>query len=841
MSSGAPDPERDRERFAERLRDAGLDDRRFINVPNGKKGGPGNPTNHQNPENWRAPNDDRLSGNYGVHPGAGEHGGAFLVEFDVDDYDDVEDTDALDALEETFAVESPHTPAGESGHHYYRVDADDVDVLEELTGTLNPEPAWGEIKADRKYVVGPGSQLDGCTKEWCDKCDKSDGGYYRIANDVPIATISRDDLEEVIRADSELGNGTLANGYGSVADGAATEDKTPTPEPPKPPSEGVESDDSDEYDEYLTDDDIAEALSHVPKSLGYTEWMKIAFAVHDYDDSGNGKELFINWSSDGAKWDSDSRTELDKTWKAASRNTRADDDKITLGYLVKMATLRGWDKPSPPAGSSTASNDGGRSSRLTQQAVMAVAGLDEDETVGDLNDRPKAAVVWELVVDHDDVHLRVRRDNGSLWAYDDGIWKPEGERALRHAGRQALGSWNYGANVLSELKVQARGDPTVEVDEDAFGLDTGTVAVENGLVSLDMAANGDGFDALRDLRPDDLALTRLPVEYDPTAEYDEWASLVEEWAEEDKADALQEYVGYCLHIGALPIHRALLLVGAGANGKGTFLTVVRALLGEDNTSSTELQTLANEKDAVADFYGALANIDDDLSTRKLGQGKGMFKKLVGGDRVRARQLYEGGFEFDAVGKHLYAANEVPKVDVPDNDEAFWRRWLLIEFPNFYPPDERDPQLRDRLTDDESLSGVLNWAIEGWRRLLDQGYFTNEEQMAAAKRRRWQSWGDSVDEFISECVSRDENAPRMTTGQAHARYAAWCDEQGDSTDAVKQQPFTVRLKAEDVGYGRLRIDGKSQRGYEALGLSDDVPEVDDSSDDDDPDDSTQERL
>ena len=376
--------------------------------------------------------------------------------------------------------------------------------------------------------------------------------------------------------------------------------------------------------------------------------------------------------------------------------------------------------------------------------------------------------------------------------------------------------------MLAELKTQARSDPRVEVEADEFGVETGAVAVENGLVDLDAAADGAGGDALRDLRPDDHALTQLPVEYDPSAEYDEWAGLAAEWAEDGRADALAEYGGYCLHIGALPIHRALLLVGSGANGKGTFLHVVRALLGEDNTTSIELQTLANEKDAVADFYGSLANIDDDLSARKLGAGLGMLKKLVGGDRVRARRLYEDGFEFDATGKHLYAANEVPQVDVPDEDEAFWRRWLLVEFGNYYPPTERDPGLRDRLTEDESLSGVLNWAIAGRRRLLEQGHFTGEDRLAHDKRRRWQSWGDAADEFIAECVERDEDADRMTTGDAYRRFVAWCRAEGKDHDGG-QQGFTNALKTENVGYGEHRIDGTVTRGYKSLGLSDDVPD------------------
>jgi len=94
---------------------------------------------------------------------------------------------------------------------------------------LNPEPAWGEIKAEGKYVVGPGSQLDGCSKEWCDECAKPDGGYYRIANDVPIAELAQADLISVIREDSELDSSQLpyTSGNGDAEPGSG--DETPNP------------------------------------------------------------------------------------------------------------------------------------------------------------------------------------------------------------------------------------------------------------------------------------------------------------------------------------------------------------------------------------------------------------------------------------------------------------------------------------------------------------------------------------------------------------------------------------------------------------------------------------
>ena len=487
----------------------------------------------------------------------------------------------------------------------------------------------------------------------------------------------------------------------------------------------------------------------------------------------------------------------------------------------------------------------GTTPALDGSSVKAYAGLGEEESVSDLSDREKAAVVCDLVDKHDDVHVRVRRDNRSLWSYDGGIWKPEGDRALEHAARKALGSMNYGSNVKTELKAQAKARPEWEVTPGAFGLEPGLVAVKNGVVYLEAASGGGGEHALRDLEPEDYALARLPVEYDPQAGYEEWEQYVKEWTEEGKAAALQEYVGYCLHTGAIPIDRALLLVGTGANGKSTFLHVVRALLGEENTTSIGLQTLANERDAVAEFYGSVANIDDDLSTRKLGNGLGMFKKLVAGDRVRGRRLYEDGFEFKATGKHLYAANQVPQVDVPDDDDAFWRRWLLVEFPNHYPPSARDPNLRDRFTRPEALSGILNWAIDGWARLLERGKFTGEHEHAFEKRNRWQTWGESVDEFISNCVEHDPDAPRITTGDAHRRYKAWCVEK--DKDPVSQRKFTSKLKGENVGYKQsLRVpkgSGNVARGYEALGFSEEVPSVStaDGDRDDDRDDGTQQSL
>ena len=211
-----PSAERAQRRFAERCREAGLDDRRFIDVRDGEKGT--RTPRHQNPENWLAPDSPDLAGNYGVHPGPGrDESATWLVEFDIDDYDREHDRSALDKLPETLAVKSPHTEPDDPGHRYYAVTGDVAAALREVAGNLNPEPVWGEVKSKGKYVVGPGSQLDGCTKEWCDECADPVGGYYAIAVDVPIATITTDDLTDVLRDDPNI-QGRTGGGTDHVLD-----------------------------------------------------------------------------------------------------------------------------------------------------------------------------------------------------------------------------------------------------------------------------------------------------------------------------------------------------------------------------------------------------------------------------------------------------------------------------------------------------------------------------------------------------------------------------------------------------------------------------------------------
>lgn len=178
--SGAAAGSGPRETLQRRLREAGLDVERFVDLTDGTKA------------SYRDHNDPRfqfeaaeLSGSYGVLAGDG------LVIFDIDDWETVPEW--LEALPDTYTVQSPH--GGE--HRYYAVDGD------VSGGKCSKEFGWGHLLVRDVYAAGPGSELTDC-KHGC--CSSDSPGEYS-ARDLPVARIGAEDLPGEYRADVAADDG----------------------------------------------------------------------------------------------------------------------------------------------------------------------------------------------------------------------------------------------------------------------------------------------------------------------------------------------------------------------------------------------------------------------------------------------------------------------------------------------------------------------------------------------------------------------------------------------------------------------------------------------------------
>jgi Predicted ATPase len=80
--------------------------------------------------------------------------------------------------------------------------------------------------------------------------------------------------------------------------------------------------------------------------------------------------------------------------------------------------------------------------------------------------------------------------------------------------------------------------------------------------------------------------------------------------------------------------------------------------------------------------GKLANIFADLPSDAL---RNTGKVLTGNDRITADRKHRDPIRFTNYAKLIFSCNQLPKVY--DMTLAFWRRWLVIQFPNIFPPNE----------------------------------------------------------------------------------------------------------------------------------------------------------
>ena len=600
---------------------------------------------------------------------------------------------------------------------------------------------------------------------------------------------------------------------------------------------------SREYDsseEWLDEETVAEALEYVDPNCGYSEWRDIGFALQDHFDSHTAETLFDDWSRGGSKYDDDAEALI-------ADIANRDGSGVTIGTLVHRAQQGGWE-PDPPQSDTRArtprelvaahsdeyeslddvpedlfSSDDAATDSATTDGGTETADASADSGT-DSPDEPSIENKWEYIRsalrEADDADERrgprfeaamelldqeafaTLRENDQLYVYDDanGIYNDDGESVVRSALTEGLQE-QYSAHTMSETKDHIRGRTLV--DEDEMGGPEGLIAAANCVIDLDERTS-------REHSPEYHFLSRLGCEFDPDADAPRFRAFLNEVVPSDtERQKLQEYAGYTLLHWGLPYHKALFLVGPTASGKSTFLDTINAMLGEDTVASLTPQQLTGERFAGAELYGKWANIRNDIPAATV-KNTGEFKEIIGGDPMKAERKRKDPFRFEPTAKHLYAANELPATET--DDEAFYRRILLVPFPETIPKAERDKHLDDKLQ--AELPGVLNWAIEGLQRLMSTGGFTGDRSPGRTQD-TWQKWSDSVSRFKDAAIE-DGGGEKIAKSKLYAAYLEYCRQEGIPSDT--QHSMTRGLKQDGLADGRAYVDGQQVRVFHDVALT-----------------------
>ena len=350
------------------------------------------------------------------------------------------------------------------------------------------------------------------------------------------------------------------------------------------------------------------------------------------------------------------------------------------------------------------------------------------------------ALLAKDIVDNCFIKTDCTTDLLYFYDYDIGIYDWNGDAKLRTVIENSLHNENreHRTNETIYL-VHSKTLTTLQFSP--------KIAVENGL--LDPKTH-----TLESFTPTEFVTAKLPVRYDKTADCPEIKKFLSEVLEPDQIPIAQEALGYCL-LKELPLHTSFVLLGPGANGKSTFMNMLNTFLGSANCSHTTLQQLCEGKFELAELYGKLANICDDLPSEGL-KSVGNFKNLTGNAPILAQYKHKNPFSFLNVAKLFWACNKLPPAS--EDTIAYYRRFTILMFNRYFMGDKADIRKLEKLTTSTELSGLLNYALEGLDRLLKQGQFSTSKTWEET-RLQYIRTADSCQSFIEEEteIDNDPNA------------------------------------------------------------------------------------
>lgn len=310
----------------------------------------------------------------------------------------------------------------------------------------------------------------------------------------------------------------------------------------------------------------------------------------------------------------------------------------------------------------------------------------------------------------------------------------------------------------------------IMIDVEDLDRDPWLLNNQNGTLPIERKENS--MPGLREHRREDYITQICACNYVPGAKHPAWDRFLETALPDPETRAfLQKAAGYTL-TGSTREECCFLLVGEGRNGKGTFLHVMQTMLNDYATTASFETFLLSRRDMsaeLASFRGKRMVVAQEAGVRATFN-EAILKNLTGGDRIKARGLYQNPFEYLPQFKLWLAMNHLP--EVRDASPGFWQRIRVIRFPVSFAGIE-DQNLKTELTRPEVLEAVLAWAIEGCMRWQEEGLGTTALIETATAQYRDET--DSVRLWLDERCE-DHKGLTIQSSIAYTDYSDFCKTQ-----------------------------------------------------------------
>lgn len=347
---------------------------------------------------------------------------------------------------------------------------------------------------------------------------------------------------------------------------------------------------------------------------------------------------------------------------------------------------------------------------------------------------------------------------------------------------------------LAAAREVLQAHPALHVHMDHFDRPEMLLNVANGVVDLttgELQAHNRGL----------YLMQQSPVAYRPGAAAPMWDDFLHSvMPDEERRAYLARVVGYTL-TGSTQEQAMFIHHGGGQNGKGVFMRILMALLGEYAQSVPRSTLLAKQGEGIPNDVARMVG-KRLLATTETSAGKKLddelVKQLTGEDTMSARFMRAEYFDFRPVGKIHLATNYLPSVG---SGHGMARRLQDIGWDVTVPAAKRVAKLDEKIMATEA-AGVLNWAIAGCIEWQQHGLAVPAS--VQEKTREHIANSDPLAMWLDE---ETEEAPGHVaeTRSLYASYKVWSE--AANLRPMSMTAFSLALGERDIESGK---DSRTRR-------------------------------
>lgn len=284
----------------------------------------------------------------------------------------------------------------------------------------------------------------------------------------------------------------------------------------------------------------------------------------------------------------------------------------------------------------------------------------------------------------------------------------------------------------------------------------------------------------------------MPFAYDPDAEAPTWSNFIASTIP-DAEDFLQEFAGYSLTVDT-QAEIAVWLYGPPGCGKSTFIEGVKAMLGP-RAGLLGLADIQRSRFALSKLPGKTLVTATEQPSDYLASTD-VLNAIISGEEVQVEEKFKPSYTVIPRAKLLWAMNELPRVG--DADSGLFRRVKVVRFPRLRG--KPDPRVKEQIK--EEGAGILNWALEGLRRLHERGSFEIPGAVQEATE-DFKRTNDVPAAFVADaCITGDPAKLEEQAKKLYEAYRHWCRESG-------HRPVSMTKVARE--WERLGFERKSRGG------------------------------